>query len=309
MVCPDSDCGQRYPVVGGLPVLLPDPGRFCAENYAYLTARDDVPAEVGDVLAGFLGAGSFLDVTRQHLSTYGRDHFGRFDPADDQVPPAGSVLALLDAALAATGDALDPLPAGPVIDLGCAVGATSMALAARLGRAVLGVDLHVPLLRCAHGAVRDGVAHYPRRRMGMQYDWRWVPLPWDRAVRAQVGFWLGDALMPPIADGSAALITALNLLDCVARPADLLARIGDLLTPGGIALLATPYDWSSGATPPAHWLDGGDALRAMIAADDRLVLSGECADHEWRLRLHDRSFMQYSVHIVVIKRVDAAVHY
>ena len=59
---------------------------------------------------------------------------------------------------------------------------------------VLGVDIHLALLRLARRAAA-GVLSYPRRRIGIVYDRRRFPVPLPGADR--VDFWACDALALP----------------------------------------------------------------------------------------------------------------
>ena len=47
-----------------------------------------------------------------------------------------------------------------------------------------------------------------------------------------------------------------NLLDRLADPECVLNQLPDLLRPGGIAVIASPYSWSETWTPKSKWLGG-----------------------------------------------------
>ena len=202
------------------------------------------------LLGDCCGPGSSYDTTRQHLSTYAWDHYGDLDRKRPGEPRPGSVLRVLERGLELAGD----LPAGPILDLGCAVGRSSFALAGDSDRLVLGVDLSFPMLRLASEALRRGRVRYPRRRVGVVYDAREIPVSFPRMEA--VDFWAVDAIDLPFNEGTFAAVVALNVLDCVASPHDLLASLPRLLEPGGKAILSTPYDWSPRATPIEAWLGG-----------------------------------------------------
>src|SRR5262249_16939197 len=143
-------------------------------------------------------------------------------------------------------------PEGPVVDLGCSVGGTTFALAERTGQPVLGVDLNLAMLRIAAWAVRRGEGRYPRKRTGVVYDKGRFPVSFERAE--DVDFWACDVSALPFADGSFALASMLNLLDCVRAPRDVLAEAARVLAPGAAAIISSPYDWSAAATPIETWL-------------------------------------------------------
>jgi SAM-dependent methyltransferase len=136
-----------------------------------------------------------------------------------------------------------------------------------------------------------------------------------------VDFWACDASALPFAAGSAGLIAALNLLDCVAEPSRQLGEQVRVLAPGGDLLLATPYDWSTRATQPGQWIGGHsqraphggaaeDFLRALVtegahpSAVPGLVPRGEILRFAWQTRLHDRSAVQYASHLLALRRRD-----
>ncbi|HTQ78916.1 MAG TPA: methyltransferase domain-containing protein, partial [Thermoanaerobaculia bacterium] len=246
-------------------------------------------------------------------------------PADSsqvQVPTdsPGSILRVLQQALLLAGD----LPPGPLLDLGCATGRTSFALAAATaatGCQVLGVDLSWPMLRLASEALRHQRVRYPRRRVGLVYDRREFPVRLDGAER--VDFWTADATALPFPDSTFSAIVALNVLDCVPSPYDLLAALPRLLVPGGKALFTCPYDWSAGATPVEAWLGGhsqrGPAhgaseppLRALLspgahpASLPGVRILAEEESLPWRVRLHERSTIEYRLHLVVVEKLRDA---
>jgi len=287
-------CGRAYPIIDGLPVLVADLGHYLGEAGIYLLARDDLPEAVADVIGRHMPPGAWFDAARHYCSTYGRDHWGAHDPDDVPWPPAGSARRLLEAVLPA-------LPDGPglVVELGCAAGGVTHALAELAGAPVLGLDLSAPLARLAQHALQEGRARYPLREHGTAFALRDIAVPMAAAPGEA---WIADAMAPPLAPGCARLVVALNLLDCVPDPRALLASIARLLRPGGVVVLATPFDWSANATPAAAW-PGARALRepmpslsAMVAeAGFRPRLS---AERDWTLRLHARAAMTYRVSVV-----------
>src|SRR3984957_13791524 len=215
LACAADGCGGRFPIIDGLPVLAPDLPRYLAEVGVYLLARDDLWAPVADLLGAVTPPGAWFDAARQHLSGYVRDHWGSCDPSDRDTPVPGQAWALAEAGLA-----LIDTVAGPVIELGAAAGGVTRALAERLDTPVLGLDLSAPVMRFAARALRGGTLRYPLRLSGTAYAERDIVV--QPPVRGDASVWLADALVPPVAEGCAGLVVALNLLDCVADPATLM---------------------------------------------------------------------------------------
>lgn len=309
--CPAPTCQREYPILDGLPLLLADLRGYVAGAIDQITAREDLDAVTESLLGDCCGPGSSFDITRQHLSTYAWDHYGDLDPEEGS-SAAGSVLRVLERGLELAGE----IPPGPILDLGCAVGRASFALAGG-DRLVLGTDLGYAMLRMASGVLRQGRLRYPRRRVGIVYDRRDFPVSLPQAER--VDFWLCDATDLPFADGTFAAVVGLNVLDCVADPHGLLASLPRLLRPGGKAILSTPYDWSPRATPLGSWIGGHSqrgknagasepVLRALLtpgahpAAIEGLRIVAEETSIPWRVRMHERSSVEYRVDLVVTAR-------
>jgi SAM-dependent methyltransferase/uncharacterized protein YbaR (Trm112 family) len=318
--CSDACCQREYPVIDGVPLLIPSLRGYVQQQILALYGRADLSPVVESIIGDCSGPGSSFDVTRQHLSSYAWDHYGDLDPEEaepaDGAPGPGGIVGLLDRALDLAGD----IPDGPTLDLGCAIGRSSFSLAARREGLVLGVDLNFAMLRVASRALREGMVRYPRRRVGLVYDRREFPVHFEDAGR--VDFWACDEAALPFRPGAFALAASINVLDCVASPRAHLQALARALAPGGTALIATPYDWSAGATPTEGWLGGHSqrsphagasepALRALLTdsdhplAVDGLRLEAEDERVPWRVRLHDRSAVDYRTHLLVA-RVAAA---
>ena len=306
--CSNATCRHEYPIIDGIPLILPQLRTLLAERGVELLVRDDLAEPLESLLGDAIGPNSWFDVMRQTISTYAWDGWADLDPEepapDASAPVPGAARRCLEALLALAGAA----PARRVLDLGCGAGRTAFDLAARHPEAlVLGIDVNLALLRLAQGAARGRIS-YPRRRIGLVYDRRAFAV--DLPGAARVDFWACDAAALPVEPGTADLITALNLLDCVPDPAALLAALAAALRPGGRLLLATPYDWATRATQVEGWIgghsqrgaDGGAAeprLRALLGA---LRVLGEVATFPWATRLHARSAVAYRSHLLAAQR-------
>ncbi len=314
-----TGCGAEFPILDGLPILVPDLRRFVADNLFYLSSRTELTGTAGRVLGDAAGPGSGLDAMRQHLSTYGWDHWCDLDPAsaDEPVPGgarAGGVARLVAAALsmAQAGPA-----AGPALDLGCGAGRSTLEIANRTGRLTLGIDVSFPLARFARACLTSGRADFGLRRIGMVYERRAFPLGADPQALARCDVWICDALALPFRDESFSLAAGLNLLDCARDPAALLSEIARVLGEGAPAHLATPFDWSGNVTPAQSWI-GGHSDRGALRGRAEPVLSmllgggpnavrglaaeGDAREMDWHVRLHDRSAMHYAVHMVAARK-------
>ncbi len=318
--CPAADCRHEYPIIDAIPVIVPDLPRVLVERASGLLLRQDLDPALESLLGDAIGPESWFDALRQVASTYGWDAYADLDPAEAHRasgPRPGAARRCLARLLE-----LAPAPAvmRRVLDLGCGAGRTGFDLAAQCPDAlVLGIDLDLGLLRLANAAARGGVS-YPRRRIGLVYDRRRFEVALPGAER--VDFWACDATALPFVPGVADLAVALNLLDCLPAPSRLLAGLAAAVRPGGRVLLATPYDWSTRATAPDHWIGGhsqraahagaGEAfLRTLLTegahpqAAAGLTLLAEDADFPWQTRLHDRSAVTYQTHLLALERDDA----
>jgi len=304
--CGLEACRHEFPILDGIPIITATLRRHLADRAVELLVRDDLAPDLEGLFGDAIGPDSWFDTLRQTLSTYGWDAYGDQDPLEPHA--AGDAQAGAANRCLAELLALAPPPHGAtrLLDLGCAAGRTSFTLATACpGALVLGLDMNLSLLRLARGAAM-GEACYPRRRLGLVYDRRRFPLDLPGADR--VDFWACDATVLPFAPAIADLAAGLNLLDCVPDPPALLVELARVLRPAHPALLATPYDWSTRVTAPEAWIGGHSQRGPHHGAAEPLLhqmlhgmgweILGQRLDFPWQTRLHERSRVAYSAHLL-----------
>ncbi|MEZ4525336.1 MAG: hypothetical protein R2941_05380 [Desulfobacterales bacterium] len=104
-------------------------------------------------------------------------------------------------------------------------------------------------------------------------------------------------------------------------PYEHLRELERILRPGAPAILSTPYDWSEAAAPVESWIGGhsqrsvsrGDSremLRTLLAGAEkghshqlkRLRIVSETNEIPWSVRIHERSAVQYLVHLLILEK-------
>ncbi|MBZ0231216.1 MAG: hypothetical protein K8M05_02625, partial [Deltaproteobacteria bacterium] len=143
---------------------------------------------------------------------------------------------------------------------------------------------------------------YARRIVGRHYA----------AAPGRVTLACADALDPPLIHGWFERVVALNLIDQVSHPRQLLAVCDGLCAPGGEIILASPYAWQSGTTLEDERFGGDDPaaeLTRILRAGERLsgpyTIEDE-AELPWTLRRERRSVVSYRVHYVRARKGQGA---
>lgn len=281
LVC---ECGRRYPIVGDVPVVFavpPDPASIIEHELA---------PDVAALLAAQGPDDAPYPRMLEHLSIYMDAHWGdRAEPADGYA--SGPLVAKLrDRA---------SHPVALAVELGCSAG-RMLAELARGADHVVGVDLQHGVLRRAHRLLAGEPVAYARRVAGRHYMTA-VAHARDRAVPAERRTLVcGDALDPPLIPGVYQRVVALNLLDVVRQPRQLLAVIDALCARGGEVILSSPYAWQSSHVDEDARLGGADpaaALRDLLdhGLSVRYTIEDE-AELAWGLRRDARSAATYCIH-------------
>ncbi len=272
LVC---ECGLRYPVVDEVPIVLPDPTTPFVEDEMAPVAQALLVADGPDDAA--------YPRLVEHLSTYLDAHWGdRASPAD---PTAF--------AMAAFAERLAGLPhVAAAVELGCSGGRIVAELAQRADR-VLGLELSLGSLRRARRLLDGESVAFARRMIGRHYATATIA-PGDRAVdRDRRQLVCGDALDPPLIPEIYDRVVALNLLDSVARPRQLLRVLDGLCKPGGEVILSSPFAWASHVMQEHERIGGLDPaadVRALLGPRFTVV---EEAEVSWALRRDARSAVSY----------------
>lgn len=252
------ECGRRYPIIDGVPVVASEP---------YIEPEQSLEATRAEVASGPDDAP--LPHLVDHLSIYIDAHW----------PPRGALAEKIRA-----------LPAvGSVVELGCSVGGM---LAVHPAERLVGIELGLGPARRARRLLAGERVEYLRRITGRHYE-----VVAAQGIARPATIVCGDALDPPLVPGVFDRVVALNVLDSVASPHQLLSVIDALARPGGEIVVACPYQWASeerigGADPAADLvaiLRDGAGLRAAYTVLDE-------ADLDWTLRRDSRSRVSYRVH-------------
>jgi uncharacterized protein YbaR (Trm112 family)/SAM-dependent methyltransferase len=277
------DCGRRYPVIDGVPVIVKDPA-FLRDAITTLVERDLSPEVTGVLVEAGPDDATYPHLI-EHLSVYLDAHWG-----DRSEPPLDHGLAPLLARIAA-------LPkVAAAVELGCSVGRVLAELPAELA---IGIDLGFASVRRARHLLAGESLAYARRMLGRHYV-RATIAPIARPATLVCG----DALDPPLLPGVYNRVVALNVLDAVANPRQLLAVIDGLCAPGGEIILSSPYTWQSAVVHDEARIEGPDPAATLVnILRDGTGLSGRYhledeAEIAWTLRRDARSAISYRTHYI-----------
>ena len=122
--CPD--CQHEYPVLDGIPVIVPELTQLLAERGLELLLREDLDPTLESLLGDAIGPDSWFDVMRHVQSTYAWDGYADLDPAETPTPDGptpGAARRCLSRLLALAASPMAETQR--ILDLGCAAGRTS----------------------------------------------------------------------------------------------------------------------------------------------------------------------------------------
>lgn len=262
-------CGDQYPVIRGIAVLVSDGWRRVSQE----TGETDDPVRA-------LGP---------HLLA----HWGDLLPAADR---EGLHLGDFWARL---GD----LPAtGLAVDLGCSAGRAALGLSRRAGF-TLAMEPSYATARVARDALLGGRA--PVRIVEEGAFERTVEVDTTPLRGGPVEVVVADPDRPPLPPGIASLVLAANLLERQSDPSAFLDRAAAVVAPGGALAVASPYTWWEEQAPRSSWIGKGEE-RTRDALVRRLAERGLAVEREEDLvlvlREHARLEQVARPHLVVGRR-------
>ena len=135
---------------------------------------------------------------------------------------------------------------------------------ARGARDVVGVDAQLAALTRARRILDGEPLEYGRRIVGRHYASAGITLP-PSETQAAIEIVCADAMDPPLVPGSFDRVVAVNLIDAVVSPPQVIAVADGLCAPGGELILASPYAWQSGIVADEHRFGGAVFLRPTCA--------------------------------------------
>ncbi|PTX99871.1 putative 4-mercaptohistidine N1-methyltransferase [Verrucomicrobia bacterium LW23] len=237
--------------------------------------------------------------------------------------PARCVHQLLSQALDA-GAALAPDGRGRALDLGCAVGRSTLELTCWCEE-VIGIDYSQRFVDAAEQMRRDGEMGGAIAVEGDVYEYatfvspgRLPSFPAGHGRQEVAGvpiapqrarFMRGDAQELPLEElGTFDIVLMANLIDRLADPRRCLAQMPALVRPGGLLLITSPYTWLQEYTPSANWLQAGapqsppSTLGGLHTALDPHFTLLTTANLPFLIREHARKYQWSIAHGTVWKR-------
>jgi putative 4-mercaptohistidine N1-methyltranferase len=184
------------------------------------------------------------------------------------------------------------------LDLGCAVGGSSFALA-RHFKAVVGIDYSHEFINSAAALQKHGVLDYVRKDSGA------ISKPLQARVdqdvdRSRLYFEQGDACALPLHIKGFDAVLLANVLCRLPDPIACLERMqgaNALVNPGGVLVMTTPFSWLEQYTPRERWLNGIPAV-AEVLTEFELIAQQELP---FLIREHQRKF-EYIITLASIWR-------
>jgi SAM-dependent methyltransferase len=165
---------------------------------------------------------------------------------------------------------------------------------------VLGIDFSHAFIDAANALKHGKVLPYQRREEAGISTPLTAHLPAD-IDPSKLEFQQGDAMNLPLDLGAFDRVHAANLLCRLPQPELLLARLPELVKPGGELVLATPCTWLEEFTPAENWPAAGtfDWLQSKLTPAFSLLRR---ADEPFLIRETARKFQWTSSLVTVWQR-------
>lgn len=272
-----AEAHVTYPVIDGVPLLVPDPVALLA------TQPPRSPAAANPARAGL------VDPVTPHLppSLFGAPGgFGQWLASLGDTSPDAVAAAL----------AAKHAPPGPAADVGCGVGSMARRMVG-LGRETWAFDKSVDAVLLAKGLLTGSLTQtgIPTSRRGL----RRVKVPF-KPIASNLNLAVADAARPPFRAGSFAWVHLGNLLDELGdEVGDALVAADNVLKKGGLLTITTAYASEGPATesappPEEELLEALDGLGLqMIEQQDRVP---------GIVREYDRGYRVRFLHVIAARK-------
>ena len=320
-----TNCNMVYPILNGIPIIVSDPAVFIKQNLTHILWPHQQSFFFQQWIGENSGPTSSFEISRQYISTYGWSHYRDLDESDTEQNVSPSNLPQLAQSCSLffeqntnetdSGVLNDSNPI-KILDVGSAVGRLSIEMLRRYKSnshqaLVLGIDMNFSMVALAQKIIREKRFEYAKRSIGMTYKWHSIDVSFEHMQ--QVDFWVADALCIPFEHRCIDHVMSCNVLDCVADPVLHLKELERIQSKRGLISLLCPYDWSGNINTSDKWIGGanqmgslkGDTeatLRWLLSQKSPIATLRKCHIYKetpnipWRIRLHDRSQMHYSIH-------------
>ncbi len=193
------------------------------------------------------------------------------------------------------------------LDLGCAVGRSSFELSKDFEE-VIGIDYSAAFIELAN-EVKSADTPYPYQYkvQGHRYESAKVALD-ENWNRDRVLFETGDAMSLREDLGSFDLVVASNLICRLTEPMKFFNRLPQLVRPGGLFILSSPFTYMEEFTPLDNWLGGtdktGTAFSKVSEVLDEHFEMLEYQDIPMLIREHERKYQWTVCHTSLWKRFE-----
>jgi putative 4-mercaptohistidine N1-methyltranferase len=151
---------------------------------------------------------------------------------------------------------------GRALDLGCAVGRSTLELA-RYFDEVIGIDFSPRFIAAARRMQVELAVTVRALKEGNIFEELQLEWP-EEKMKGRIVFEQGDACALREGLGEFDFVLMANLIDRLPDPVRCLERLPALVSPGGWLAITSPYTWLEEYTPREKWLDG--AGRGTLAA-------------------------------------------
>lgn len=192
-----------------------------------------------------------------------------------------------------------------VLDLGCAVGRSSFALALDFAR-VVGIDYSHEFIESANALKHTGQLAYSRKDSGSASKPLIAHVPAE-IDRSRLHFEEGDACALPLHLKEFDAVLMANVLCRLPDPVACLERmqgVNALVKRGGVLVMTTPFSWLEQYTKRERWLDGVPAV-ANVLTEFELIDEQELP---FIIREHQRKFEYIITFASVWRRKTVTTH-
>lgn len=226
LICDGAECRRRYPIIDGVPIISRDTGKMLAGQLGILTDRA-LPAKVVELL---IASGVNDPGWTDYLAQTSHELYGQWP--DMSVPREQSAIEPLGSlALLERLQSVATTPVHSAIDMWCGSGRVLFELA-KGAKFAVGIDSRIAVCRRALQLLRGDEISFPRQIGPGRYESATI-----KATATSAVVLCGELLFPPCLPRWFDRVAAINVIERVPEPWELLSVMDALCVAGGEIVL------------------------------------------------------------------------